>query len=162
MGVFSGIANKVVEKGKSFVNAVKPSTVTKKVAGKGRSFFGNVVKDIKSSVLDTGVAKKAHVENIERMRSAHVTEETISAVKRPPGYFRNYFTNTKTGKTIKKGAQYGAVGALAPASIGVSRALVGGPPPPQYYEGGDVWPNQDFECARIEAKAFRDPKTFVG
>jgi hypothetical protein len=26
---------------------------------------------------------------------------------------------------------------------------------------GDVWPNKDTECARIERKAFLQPKTFM-
>jgi hypothetical protein len=30
------------------------------------------------------------------------------------------------------------------------------------FTGGDIWPNQDSECRRIEYKAFTNPKMFGG
>jgi hypothetical protein len=107
----------------------------------------------------SGIGKLAETE--ARMRpSAPVSAPTVAA-------------NPATGVASKGMSRVGkigvAAGAIGVAALGV-RALRNrgqrrmesqGPPPTQYYQRGDVWPNQDPECGRIEYKAFNNPKQFV-
>jgi hypothetical protein len=104
----------------------------------------------------SGIGKLAETE--ARMRPTAPTPALVSA------------TNPATGKATKgmsKLGKYGiAAGVVGAAALGArailrKRNAAQGPPPYQYYQEGDVWPNQDSECGRIEYKAFNNPKQFV-
>lgn len=63
--------------------------------------------------------------------------------------------------TGRKAALGGLVGSVA-LGVGASEIAKRRKKKLEEYDRGDVWPNQDEACARKEAKAFHNPKMFMG